>query len=270
MTTPPQPPPAAEKPIGQYLRPLRDLAAWALVGAPAVFLFAAVIDLFGSDFAAQTRYGFGGDVNLATIAFPIAAVVLALGVQPVHPQARLITLIALIEYGVASFFGVVFGLLFGVSGLAAQSAAAAFTALLTRAAWLALLAVPAYGVLQIWLNVFTTPKPKQQPGVYGQPYGQPQQPYGYPTYQQGSVPPPGQTYGTPPPMATQPFSAQPGPQQPYGAYPPPPAPVWGPQPTPPAPAETQVVPPPPPADSTTVLPPERPGFGPAEQDPPRQ
>ncbi|SDT69987.1 hypothetical protein [Actinoplanes derwentensis] len=280
MTTPPQPEPAAEKSIGQYLRPLRDLAAWALAGAPAVFLLVALLELAG-DFTTQTRYGFAGFVNLPLIVFPVAAVILALGVKPAHPQARLITLIALVEYAVMSFFGVVFGVLFGVIGLIAQDPAGAFSALLVRAAWLAVLAVPAYGVLQIWLNLFTVPKPKQQPGVYGQPYGQPQ--YGapqpsYPQYQPGAAPTPGQPYGTPAPnpgqpygtpVATQPFNAAQPPPAPYGAYPPVPPPVWGP------PAETQVVPPTSAptsasADSTTVLPPERPGFGSADQDPPRQ
>ncbi|WP_430783239.1 hypothetical protein [Actinoplanes sp. G11-F43] len=281
MTTPPQPEPAAAKPIGHFLRPLRDLAVYALAGAPAVFLFAAVIDLMGRDFATQTRYGFGSFVNLETVLFPIAAVLLAHWVLPRHPKARLVTLVALAEYAVASFFGVIFGLLFGVSGLAAQNAALAFTALLTRVAWLAVLAVPAYAVVQIYLGLYAVPKPKPQPGVYGQPYGQPQYgtvPPGYAQFQPGAAPGSGQPYA--PPVATQPFQAQ---QAPYGAYPPVP-PVWGqPQPPPEAPAATQVVPPttpeppaatqvvpPAPADSTTVLPPERPGFGPAGQDPPRQ
>jgi hypothetical protein len=282
VTTPPQPGPAAEKPIGQYLRPLRDLAAYTLIAAPAVFLFVAVISLFGDDFTARTRYSFGSFVNVETVFFPIAAVLLALGVKPVHPKARLITMLALGEYAVASFFGVIFGLLFGVSGIAAQDAADAFNALLVRVAWLALLGVAAYAVLQIWLGHYPTVKP--QPGVYGRPYqyGPPpgygqQPPYGAPA--PGPVPP-----GTPvpPPVATQPFNVPPAP---FGQYPPVPPPAWGPAPTPPAvpyAEPTQPVPPPvssvpppvpsaPPAsDHTEVLPEDRPGFGPAAQDPPRQ
>ncbi|GIF43421.1 hypothetical protein [Actinoplanes xinjiangensis] len=300
MTTSPQPDPAAEKTIGQYLRPLRDLAVWALIAAPAVFLFVAVISLFGGDFTARTQYSFGAFVNLETIFFPLAAVLLSLGVKPVHPKARLITMLALGEYAVASFFGVIFGLLFGVSGIAAQDAASAFNALLVRVAWLAVLGMAGYAILQIWLGFYPTVKP--QPGVYGQPYQhQPQQygpppgygpqpPYGAPA--PGQQPPyaaPGQQpYGgaapgpvppgtpTPPPVATQPFSVPPAT---YGQYPAVQPPVWGAASPPPPYAEpTQPVPPPappvpsaPPAsDRTAVLPDDRPGFGPAAEDPPRQ
>ena len=125
MTTPPQPTPAGEKPIGQFLRPLRDLAVYALAGLPAVLLFVAVIDLFGTDFVGRTRYSFGSFVNLVTIFFPLAAVLLALVVKPVHPKARLIVLAALIEYGVVAFFGLVFGVLFGISGIASDDPGAA-------------------------------------------------------------------------------------------------------------------------------------------------
>jgi hypothetical protein len=300
VTTSPQPDPAAEKTIGQYLRPLRDLAVWALIAAPAVFLFVAVISLFGGDFTARTQYSFGAFVNLETIFFPLAAVLLSLGVKPVHPKARLITMLALGEYAVASFFGVIFGLLFGVSGIAAQDAASAFNALLVRVAWLAVLGMAGYAILQIWLGFYPTVKP--QPGVYGQPYQhQPQQygpppgygpqpPYGAPA--PGQQPPyaaPGQQpYGgaapgpvppgtpTPPPVATQPFSVPP---TTYGQYPAVQPPVWGAASAPPPYAEpTQPVPPPappvpsaPPAsDRTAVLPDDRPGFGPAAEDPPRQ
>ncbi|GIE28876.1 hypothetical protein Ait01nite_019210 [Actinoplanes italicus] len=290
MTTPSQPQPAAEKPIGQYLRPLRDLAAYALIAAPAVFLFVAVISLFGEDFTARTRSSFGSFVSTETIFFPLAAVILALGVKPVHPKAKLITMVALGEYAVASFFGVIFGLLFGVSGIAAIDAAAAFNALLVRVAWLAVLGLAAYAVLQVWLGVY--PRPAQQPGVYGQPQPQPYQygpPPGYGQQQPYGAPPPGPVPpGTPmpPPVATQPFSAPPatygqGSASPYGHYPavptPPPPPGWGATPPPPPSSAPPAVPfaeptqpvPPPPADRTEVLPEDRPGFGPADQDPPR-
>ncbi|MDI6098327.1 hypothetical protein QLQ12_06895 [Actinoplanes sp. NEAU-A12] len=322
MTTSPQPEPAAEKPLGQFLRPLRDLAVYALLGAPAVFLFVAVVNLLGADFAGRAQGSFGGFVNLETVFFPLAAVLLALGVTPVHPKARLITLVAVVEYGVASFFGVIFGVLFGVSHLAASSAVAALGALLARVAWLGLLALAGYAVLQIWLGVFSVPRPKPQPGVYGQPYGQ--APYGQPSYGQppfgqaapygqppfgapspgqqqfgapvsgqqqfgapgtaqpqwgspGSAPPQfGAPGPVPPPVATQPFNV-PSPAT-YGQYPAVPPPGWGQPPVPPAEPTQQVPKPvstppaasPPPIDRTAVLPEDRPGFGPAAEDPPRQ
>ncbi|MEU4425324.1 hypothetical protein AB0F81_32285 [Actinoplanes sp. NPDC024001] len=306
MTTPPQPTPPGEKPLGQFLRPLRDLAVYALAGLPAVLLFAGVIDLFGTDFIGRTRYSFGSFVNLVTIFFPLAAVLLALGVKPVHPKARLIVLTVVVEYAVMAFFGLVFGILFGISGIAADDPGGAFTQLLVRVAWLAVFALAAYAVVQIWRGLFMVPRPQPQPGVYGQPqygqppYGQPQygQPYGQPGY--GQVPPGQPPFGQPqPPYAT----PQPGygpPPSPYGAAgaPTQPAPQPAPQPgwnqppvaTPPvsspppssgAPAPgaqvspaaplaepTQVVPRA--EDRTEKLPGDRPGFGPADQDPPRQ
>ncbi|MEV6346965.1 hypothetical protein [Actinoplanes sp. NPDC051851] len=296
MTSPPQPTPAEGKPIGQYLAPLRDLAVYVLAGAPAVFLFVSIVDLFGEGFADRTRYSFGGFVNLENIAFPFAAVLLAHLLRPAHPKARLITLVALVEYGVMAFFGVVFGVLFGVSNMASIDAAAAFTALLARAAWLGVFGVAAYALTQIWRGLYFVPKPKPQPGMYGQqPYGAPYgAPYGQPQYG-----PPG-TYGQPQPQpgvyGQPPFT--PPPPQPgvYGQPQPPAQPAWNQAPvaappfTPPSPAApvtpvapasappappaeaTQVVPEraAPSADSTTVLPDDRPGFGPAEQDPPRQ
>lgn len=294
MTTPQQPDPAAEKNIGQYLRPLRDLAVYALIGAPAVFLFVALLSLLGDDFSLSARYSFGSFVNVATVFFPLAAVLLSLGVKPVHPKARLITMAALGEYAVASFFGVVFGLLFGVSGIAADDALAAFSALLERVAWLGVLGLAGYAVLQIWLGYY--PRVKPQPGVYGQPYqygpppGYGQQQYGAPqppvSFPGPGAPQPPASFPGPvppgapvqPPVATQPFNAG---AAPYGQYPsvPQPQPGWAPPPPPPPYAEpTQPVPPrvppvpsaPPASDRTEVLPDERPGFGPAAQDPPRQ
>ena len=84
-----------------------------------------------------------------TIFMPLAAVLLALLVQPRHPKARLIVLAALVEYAVAAFFGVFFGLLIGLINTAAgQGARAAFEGLLLRLAWLALLAVAGVRAVQ--------------------------------------------------------------------------------------------------------------------------
>ncbi|WP_328465373.1 hypothetical protein OHA21_43415 [Actinoplanes sp. NBC_00393] len=287
MTTPSQPTPAGEKPIGQFLRPLRDLAVYALAGLPAVLLFVGVIDLFGTDFFGRTRYSFGSFVNLVTIFFPLAAVLLALAVKPIHPKARLVVLTALVEYAVVAFFGLLFGVLFGISGIATEDPGGAFTQLLTRVAWLGVFAVAAYAVVQIWRGLYHVPKPPPQPGVYGQPqpqygqppYGQPQygQPYGQPQPQYGQpqpppygAPPPGYGQQPPPPVYGQP---QPGAQPAWNQPPVPTPPVGNPPPSsgapaPGAPEPTQVVPRA--EDRTEKLPEDRPGFGPADQDPPRQ
>ncbi|WP_205650134.1 hypothetical protein [Actinoplanes solisilvae] len=261
MTSQPQPPPGEVKPAGQFLRPLRDLAAYALVGAPALLLLVAVIRLIPSgpdQFGYRTQDSFYGFVNTATIFMPLAAVLLALLVLPRHPKAQLITLIALVEYGVVALFGVLFGLLIGLINHASNNGArVAFEELLVRAAWLAVFGVAAYAVFRLWQGLFQVAKPKPQPGVYGQPsygqpgaypgqpgYGQPPQP-GQPGY--GQPPQPGQPgYGQPPQPGHAPGGYPPGPQQ-YGPPPgqygqPQQPPAWN-QPPMPMPASAPPAPP---------------------------
>ena len=85
---------------------------------------------------------FDGFVNVPTIFFPLAAVLLALVVRPRHPKAQLIVLAAVIEYAVMAFFGVVFGLLIGLINHAVNSGArTALEELLVRLAWLAVFGV---------------------------------------------------------------------------------------------------------------------------------
>ncbi|GIF19201.1 hypothetical protein BJ973_006247 [Actinoplanes tereljensis] len=293
MTSQPQPAPGEGRSAGQYLRPLRDLAAYALVGATAVLLLVAIVDLFGDGFGYRAQGSFGSFINLATIAFPIGAVLLSLVVEPRHPKAQLIVIAAVVEYAVMAVFGLFFGVLIGLINEAGHNGArSAFEGLLVRVAWLAVFAVAAYAVFLIWRNMFYTPRPKPQPGVYGQPqYNQagafPGQPgYGPPPGQPG----PGQQYGGPPPQpGYPPAPGQPGYAAPgmYGQQPPawnqPPVAVPTPAPpafTPPPAEHTQVAPQVAPAgEPTQVVPVEdrtqkitddRPGYGPADQDPPRQ
>ncbi len=312
MTSQPQPTPGEGKPAGPFLSPLRDLAAYVLVGAPALLLFVAIIRLIPdgeNQFGYRTQDSFYGFVNTPTIFMPLAAVLLSLLVQPRHPKAKLITMIAVVEYAVMALFGVLFGLLIGLINHAGNNGArVAFEELLVRAAWLAVLGVAAYAVFRLWQGLYTVPKPPQQQGVYGQPaYGQPGTYPGQPGYGQppqpgfapGAYPPPqyGQPQGQPqgPPQG-QPYPgpAQPGyPQQqqqqpPAWAQPSAPIPASGPPaqsppgPFAPHPAPTtafpnfseptQAVPrtPPPADDRTEKLGDDRPGFGPADEDPPRR
>jgi hypothetical protein len=270
VTSQPEPSPGEGRTAVQFLRPLRDLAAYALVAAPAVLLLVAVIRLIpssvGEQFASRTQDSFYSFVNLPTIAFPLGAVLLALLVKPQHPKAKLIVLAAAIEYAVAAVFGVIFGILIGLVQIAGFSVRTAFEELLVRIAWLAVFTVVAFATYQIWRNLFYTPKPKPQPGMYGQAqYGAPGAYPGQPGYgqpgapgQQWGQPAPGQPgYGQPgypPPAPGQPgyppaAPGQPGPPGAYGqpGYGQPPAhQAWGeaPQSAPPAwshPAATQPV-----------------------------
>jgi hypothetical protein len=88
LTSQPQPTPGEGRTAGQYLRPLRDLAAYVLVGATAVLLFVAIVRLIpGSTpgYSLRTQDAFYGFVNTQTVFFPLGAVLLALLVQPRHP-----------------------------------------------------------------------------------------------------------------------------------------------------------------------------------------
>jgi hypothetical protein len=224
VTSQPQPVPGEGKTAGQFLRPLRDLAAYALVGATAVLLFVAIIRLIpdgAGQFGYRTEDSFYGFVNLATISFPLGAVLLALLVQPRHPKAQLIVVAALVEYAVMAFFGVLFGVLIGLINRAGNSGGrGAFEELLVRGAWLAVFGIAGYAVYQIWRGMFAVVRPKPQPGVYGQPAAY--QPGAYPG-QPGYAPSPGYAPapGYPQQAPAYPQQAPAYPQQ-APAYPPPP------------------------------------------------
>ena len=201
--------PGGEKSANQFTMPLREIAALVLLGATALLLLVAVIRLLipgdaRPDFLDRASGSFYDFIGLDRILFPFLAVLLATHLRPAVGRARVITLVALIEYGVAAFFGA------GV------------------------LAIAAYAVFRIWQGVYYVPKPKPQPGMYGQPtqptqpggygqYGYGQQPYGPPPGQQQPYGQPGygdQTQAYPQGYGQQPYGQQPGyPPQGYGQQP---------------------------------------------------
>lgn len=219
-----------DKSASQFTLPLREIAALVLLGATALLLLVGVIELLipgdaRGSFLDRASRSFGSFIDLARIGFPLLAVLLATHVRPPVPRAKLITLVALVEYAVSAFFGIIFGLLIGFADTAGDSARIAFESLLVHVALAAVLGVAAYVVLRIWLGVYHVPKPPTpqpggygQPGMYGQPagYGQPGgygatygQPGGYAGYGQPGQP----TYGQPvqpsgPPSAPTPYSDQ--------------------------------------------------------------
>jgi hypothetical protein len=236
VSTQPEPAPGGESTAGRFLRPLRDLAAFILVGAPAVMLFVAVIRLIpsidGDTFSTRAQLSFDQFVNLTSISLPLIAVLLSTLVTPVHPKAKLITTVALAEYATIAFFGILFGFLVGLIDIVDFSARSALEELLRRGAWLSILAIAAFAVFTVWRNLYFTPKPKPAPGMYGQPqpgqqpYGQPPQPYGQPQQQ---------AYGQPAPGYGQPAPSGPPPQ--FGPPPGAGAPGWN-QPAPPYSTQT--------------------------------
>ncbi len=199
---------SGDKSASQYTLPLREIAAVVLLGATALLLLVAVIELlFPGDlrggFTDRAAASFDNFIGLDRIAFPLLAVLLATHIRPAVGRAKLITLVALVEYAVAAFFGVIFGLLIGFANTAGDSARNAFEALLVHVAYTAVLAIAAYAVFRVWQGMYHVPKPATPPGTYGQPAG-----YG----QQGGY---GATYGQPAGYGQQGGYGQPG-QAPYG------------------------------------------------------
>ncbi|MGC4809172.1 hypothetical protein ACLQ29_01405 [Micromonospora sp. DT228] len=207
MTSPAEPASADAAQARQLTKPLRELAALALLGANAVFLFVGLLRWIAPDGSFTDRSGsaFGTFVGLAAVGLPLLAVLLATHISPVVPKAKLITQVALGEYGVSAIFGTLTLLIWTVGQLAEGEVLDALLGVLTRFAWMVIFAVAAWVVYTIWRAHYYVPRPKPQPGVYGQP----QQP-GWPQ-QQGGWPTPGQPAG-------QPQGGWPAPGQP-GGYP---------------------------------------------------
>ncbi|WP_200209340.1 hypothetical protein [Micromonospora coerulea] len=228
MTSPAEPASTDATQASQLTKPLRELAALVLLGANAVLLLVGLFRLLVpaagySTFDLRAGNTFFTFVGVESIVLPVLAVLLATHVRPVLPKAKLITQVALAEYAVGALFGALTFLIWLVGRLAEAEVLDALLGLLTRAAFLAIFAVAGYVVFTVWRALYYTPKPKPQPGVYGQPQpGWPQQPGGYPG-QPGGYPAGGQ--------GGYPAAGYPGPNQP-GGYPPPAS--YG-QPNPPAP-----------------------------------
>jgi hypothetical protein len=104
MTTPS---PAGGSALYRSLASPRALAAWGLLGYAALALFFAFLQwlLGGGSFAGRSaNSGFRG---LVLIALPVLAVLLAVYVTPELPRARLVALVAMLEYLAILFFGLI-------------------------------------------------------------------------------------------------------------------------------------------------------------------
>ncbi|MFF0150528.1 hypothetical protein [Micromonospora sp. NPDC005203] len=280
MTSPAEPASADAAQARQLTKPLRELAALALLGANAVFLFVGLLRWIAPDGSFTDRSGSASEtfVGLAAVALPLLAVLLATHISPVVPKAKLITQVALGEYGVSAIFGTLTLLIWTVGQLVEAEVLDALLGVLTRIAWMVIFAVAAWVVYTIWRAHYYVPRPKPQPGVYGQPQqpGWPQQQGGWPTpgqpggQPQGGWPAPGQPggypadqyggqYAQPSPPFQAPQSAPPQPQSAPPAHPAPQsAPPASPFGQPPSADPTQAIPrqsvEPPSADPTQAIP----------------
>lgn len=242
MTSHAEPAPTETSQASQITNPLREIVALVLVGVNALLLFVALIRFLVplSEYSTWTDRALGIFDDFAgpyAAGLPVLAVLLAVYARPMAPKAKIITLMALIEYGFAALFGLITFLTATIGLLTIQQVGLGLLGALARLGYLAVLAIAALVVFRIWQKLFQPAKP--QPGLYGQPtypQGYPQQPgYGQPGYPAAGYGQPGQPgqpaqYGTQVPGqygAPAPQSAPPAGQ--YGAPAPQSAPPAGPQ-----------------------------------------
>jgi hypothetical protein len=154
MTTPT---PSLGVSMSRALSTPRALVAWAIVGYPALFLFFEFFELIlpGGSFTGRAA---GAEFRSLPInAIPVVAVVLAAYLGPPIPAARLLARIALIEYAVTLFFGLltlVVGLVAVVDGVnSAQSGLAAMRYVVLGVAELGMIAVVAHVVLRTYTSL---------------------------------------------------------------------------------------------------------------------
>lgn len=172
---------------------MRYLAACALLAGNGVLLFLGVSNLLFVVSGWITRFGARSEMVFDTfagpvaIALPLLAMLLATHVHSVLPQARWLLQVALAEYAVSGFFGVITYL--GAFAEDVFSIRSTVNGLISRAVWLAFLAIAGMAVYRVYRALYPPmPRPPYGygPPVYGQPYP------GQPTY-----PPPG-SYSTGP------------------------------------------------------------------------
>ncbi|MET7880635.1 hypothetical protein [Micromonospora profundi] len=227
MTSPAEPASTDAAQARQQTKPLRELGALALLGANAVFLFVGLIRLFTPndyvDLTDRAGGAFFTFIGVEAVVLPLLAVVLATHISPIVPKAKLITQVALVEYALSVLFGTLTMLIWTVGRLAEAEILDALLGVLSRFSWLVIFGVAAWVVFTIWRKLFYVPKPKSQPGVYGQPQpGWPQQQGGWPAQgqqggqPQGGWPAPGQQGGQQ--QDGWPAPGQPG-GQPQGGWP---------------------------------------------------
>lgn len=195
-----------EQDAAQFTKPFRQLAAVVLVSVDALLLVAALAGIFlalvASDegFATLAGADFSKSVNVATIAFPIVAVLIATHLRPAVAMSKTIVLLAVVEYIAAAVLGVLSMIAGFVAAMSddrmiddtwgwmstALSSSGqgtitgrAVIVLLERFGWLAVLGTALYVMIKLYRGQFGT-----APAVAA--YGYPQSGYGqqYAQYQQ--------------------------------------------------------------------------------------
>jgi hypothetical protein len=170
----------------EHIKPIRWLIGFVLLGAAGLELFrlfwvwllsppetSGPLDQRSLEAASQFT-------ELPLLALPLLAVLITTMIAPVVPQAKQITLIALVEYGVM-ILGALVTTVVGLGVLLEYSAWILINLLLDRLVMLTLLGLAGFVVLRIYLGAYlkTAPATRFGGGYPAQPYpGYPQQ--GYP------------------------------------------------------------------------------------------
>ncbi|MEV6967523.1 hypothetical protein AB0M47_20705 [Hamadaea sp. NPDC051192] len=144
---------------GSAVKALRPLFAWALLGYVALQLFFTFFGwlLPSRDTTFSSRSASAGFVTLYTIVLPLLALLIATQITPILAVSKLMAAIALVEYLVVLFFGLISFLLgLGRTFDYVNSARSAFGALehfVMGLAELGVAALVAYAVLRIFLSL---------------------------------------------------------------------------------------------------------------------
>ncbi|MEV4410654.1 hypothetical protein [Catellatospora sp. NPDC049609] len=140
----------------QSVKPLRLLFALALLGYTALHLgfklLIWIIPAMGTTLVSRSQSA--GFLDLFVMSFPLVAVLIATHVAPPLPAAKLLTVVALVEYAVSVFFGAI-TFLIGLGGLGYvdtfPETVDAFGHIVLTVARLGLVALAGYAVLRVFL-----------------------------------------------------------------------------------------------------------------------
>ncbi|MQA26085.1 MAG: hypothetical protein GEU94_11570 [Micromonosporaceae bacterium] len=174
---------AAETTASQHTKPYRHIAAFMLLGVVGVQLLSSVLGALLGEGDFTSRAIALNMAGLVVLGLPLIAVLIATHVSPMLPQGKVITLIALVELGVAALFTLVAKGAQVVVLLEHPTARSLIDFLLGVLVDFSLIGIAIFLVLRVFTGEYLKPAqpayagyPQQQYG--GQPYPQ-QQAYGH-------------------------------------------------------------------------------------------
>jgi hypothetical protein len=148
MTTP--------NPARALLAEPRQLAAWALVGYAGLHLVFAFLRWLVpgefTTFAGRSAIASGGFTALVELALPVLAVLLAAAIAPPVRHAKLIATVAVVEYAVLLFLGVI-TFLIGLGGFSGADGLDVLTYVVLGLGRLVLAAIAGLVTYQTWARL---------------------------------------------------------------------------------------------------------------------